>query len=63
MEKVKLYLKESYQELMEHVTWPTMAQLQESTVVVLVTSALLALVIFIMDVVCSLTFKNIYGVF
>ncbi len=63
MDKITLYLKESYQELMEHVTWPTMAQLQESTIVVLVTSGLLALIIFLMDVVCSLTFKNIYGVF
>lgn len=63
MEKVTLYLKESYQELMEHVTWPTMAQLQESTIVVLVTSVILALIIFLMDVACSLTFKNIYGVF
>ncbi len=63
MEKIALYLKESYQELMEHVTWPTMTQLQESTIVVLVTSVLLALIIFLMDVACSLTFKSIYGVF
>ncbi len=63
MEKITLYLKESYQELMENVTWPTMAQLQESTIVVLAASAILALIIFLMDVVCSLTFKNIYGVF
>jgi preprotein translocase subunit SecE len=48
---------------MENVTWPTMAQLQESTMVVLAASAILALIIFLMDVVCSLTFKNIYGVF
>ncbi len=63
MEKITLYLKESYQELMENVTWPTMAQLQESTMVVLAASAILALIVFLMDVVCSLTFKNIYGVF
>ncbi len=63
MEKITLYLKESYQELMENVTWPTMAQLQESTMVVLAASAILALIIFLMDVVCGLTFKNIYGVF
>lgn len=56
-------MKESYQELMEHVTWPSMTQLQESTIVVLVTSVMLALLIFLMDVACSLTFKNIYGVF
>lgn len=62
MEKLTLYLKESYQELLNNVTWPTMAQLQESTIVVLVTSGLLALIVFVMDVLCSLTFKSIYDV-
>lgn len=62
MEKLTLYLKESYQELVKNVSWPTVAQLQESTVVVLVTSGLLALIVFVMDVLCSLTFKSIYDV-
>lgn len=63
MEQITLYLKESYHELMQNVTWPTMAQLQESTLVVLVTSVILALIVFVMDVACSVVFKNIYGVF
>ena len=63
MEKLTLYMKESYQELVQNVSWPTFAQLQESTVVVLVTSGLLALIVFLMDVLCSVVFKNIYGVF
>lgn len=63
MEQITLYLKESYHELMQNVTWPTMAQLQESTVVVLVTSVVLSLIIFVMDIACSVVFKNIYGVF
>jgi len=63
MDKFTLYLKESYQELMQHVSWPTMQQLQESTLVVLVTSGILALVIFLMDVLSSVVFKSIYGVF
>ena len=62
MEKLTLYLKESYHELVQNVSWPTLAQLQESTIVVLVTSGLLALIVFIMDVLCSLTFKSIYDV-
>ena len=62
MEKFTLYLKESYQELVKNVSWPTVAQLQESTIVVLVTAGLLALVVFVMDVVCSLVFKSIYDV-
>jgi preprotein translocase subunit SecE len=62
MERITLYLKESYHELMQNVSWPTAAQLQESTIVVLITSLILALLVFVMDVACSVVFKNIYGV-
>lgn len=62
MEKLTLYLKESYHELQRNVSWPTMAQLQDSTLVVLATAGILALIIFLMDVLCSVVFKNIYGV-
>ena len=62
MEKLTLYLKESYHELVRNVSWPTAAQLQESTMVVLITAGILALIIFLMDVLCSVFFKNLYGV-
>ena len=62
MEKLTLYLKESYHELVKNVSWPTAAQLQESTLVVIVTAAVLTLVVFVMDSACSVIFKNIYGV-
>jgi len=62
MEKLTLYLKESYNELLKNVSWPTAAQLQESTLVVIVTAAVLTLVVFVMDSACSIIFKNIYGV-
>ena len=62
MERFSLYLKESYHELVKNVSWPTLAQLQESTIVVLITSVILALIVFLMDVACSVVFKNIYGV-
>ena len=58
MEKLTLYLKESYQELTKEVHWPTAAQLQESTMVVLVTSGMLALIIFLMDNVCGVLIKK-----
>lgn len=62
MEKLTLYLKESYNELVKNVSWPTAEQLQESTLVVIVTAAVLTLVVFVMDSACSVIFKNIYGV-
>jgi preprotein translocase subunit SecE len=63
MEKLTLYLKESYQELLKNVSWPTAAQLQESTIVVLVTTAILALLIFGMDTLNTLVIsKLLYGI-
>ena len=39
------YFKESYNELVHKVTWPTFSQLQNSTVVVMVASLLFAIVV------------------
>ena len=49
------YVKESYNELVHKVTWPTVAQLQNSTVVVMVASLIFAIVILAMDI----SFENI----
>ena len=49
------YFKESYNELIHKVTWPTFSQLQNSTVVVMVASLLFAIVVLAMD----LSFENI----
>ncbi|MFN4253604.1 MAG: preprotein translocase subunit SecE [Saprospiraceae bacterium] len=62
MEKLTLYLKESYNELMKEVSWPTLQQLQESTLVVLATALILAILIFIMDALSGTTLKAIYGI-
>ncbi|MBK9984277.1 MAG: preprotein translocase subunit SecE [Saprospiraceae bacterium] len=49
MEQIKLYLIESYNELVNKVTWPTWANLISSTRVVLVGSLLIAIVVLLMD--------------
>jgi preprotein translocase subunit SecE len=49
MAGVKTYLEESYNELVSKVTWPTWAELQESTVLVFVSIAILTVLIFLMD--------------
>ena len=53
--KIGLYFKEAYNELVHKVTWPTWKELQNSALVVMIASLLIALVILAMD----LTFKNI----
>jgi preprotein translocase subunit SecE len=49
MKKIKLYFQEAYNELVHKVTWPSWSQLQSSAVVVMVASAIMAVVIFAMD--------------
>lgn len=52
------YIKESYNELVNKVTWPTFPQLQNSTIVVMVASVIFAVVVLAMD----LTFENLMAV-
>ncbi len=49
MKKVIAYIKESYDELVHKVSWPTYSELTNSAVVVLYASLLIALVVFAMD--------------
>ena len=53
MEQVLQYIKESYNELVHKVTWPTWPSLLASTRLVLVASLIIALIIFVMDAVSS----------
>jgi preprotein translocase subunit SecE len=53
--KVVNYLKESYDELMHKVSWPSWSELQGSAIVVSVASLIIAMVVFMMDEV----FRNI----
>ena len=49
MAKVVQFFKESYEEMTQKVTWPTWGELQNSAVLVLVASFIIALVVFAMD--------------
>ena len=55
------YIKESYKELVEKVSWPTFAQLQSSTIVVMVSSLIFALVVLVMDISFENLMKGIYS--
>ena len=54
------YLKESYVELTKKVAWPSWAKLQNSAIVVMVASVILALVVFGIDFVIEAAMKLIY---
>lgn len=49
MDRIQLYLKESYNELVNKVTWPTWSKLLQDSRLVLVASLILSLIIFLMD--------------
>jgi preprotein translocase subunit SecE len=51
------YIEESFSELVHKVTWPTWAQLQSSSIVVLVASLIFALLIFVMDYLFGINIK------
>lgn len=59
--KVFNYFKESYNELMHKVTWPSWSELQGSATLVLVTSVILAVVIWMMDFAFEKVMSTVYG--
>jgi preprotein translocase subunit SecE len=63
MNKVANYIRDSYHELVEKVTWPTWAQLQQSTAIVLVASLMIMLIIWLMDSVSNQVLQLIYSLF
>jgi preprotein translocase subunit SecE len=60
MKKITVYFKEAYDELMNKVSWPSWEELQESAVVVLVASLIIALVVLAMDQASSQLLKIVY---
>ena len=63
MNKIATYFKESYKELMEKVTWPTWAQLQQSTMIVLVATLLITGVVWVMDFSSNSVLKFVYSLY
>ena len=48
--KIINYIKESYLELVQKVSWPSREELTNSAVVVLIASIIIALLVWLMDV-------------
>ncbi|MBK6641958.1 MAG: preprotein translocase subunit SecE [Bacteroidia bacterium] len=63
MEKISAYIKDSYNELMHKVSWPTWSELQSSAIVVLVASLIIGIVVFGMDSIFSFIMNLLYSSF
>ena len=61
--KIGAYIKDSFDELLNKVTWPTWEELQSSAVVVAIASLIIALIIFAMDQVFSNLMELFYDLF
>ena len=49
MSKKQSYIRSSYDELVNKVSWPSWSELQSSSIVVAIASLIIALIVFLMD--------------
>jgi preprotein translocase subunit SecE len=63
MNKFTAYLRDSYKELIEKVTWPSWDQLQQSTMIVLGATLVITALVGIMDFAANNSMKLIYSLF
>jgi len=63
MSKLTTYIEESYNELVHKVTWPTWSELQSSAILVMISSLIIALLIFVMDFTFSHGMELFYDLF
>jgi preprotein translocase subunit SecE len=63
MKKIIGYIKETYDELLHKVSWPSYSELQSSAIVVSIASLIFALVVYLMDASFSTVLKQFYKLF
>jgi preprotein translocase subunit SecE len=61
MNKIGAYFRDSYKELKDKVSWPTWAQLQQSTMIVLAATIVITFVVLAMDFVIGNGLKFFYS--
>lgn len=63
MNKIALYVRDSYREMMHKVTWPTWEELQQSTMIVLVATIIITAIVALLDFISNGLLKFIYSLF
>ena len=68
MSKFRAYIEDTVDELVNKVSWPTWSELQNSAIVVLVASLIIALLVFVMDYIFGINaggslWKGLLGLF
>ncbi len=63
MNKISNYFSDSFKELTEKVTWPTLTQLQQSTMIVLGATLFITALVWVMDFIAAGGLQFIYKLF
>ena len=63
MGKIKAYIDDTFSELVTKVSWPTWKELNGSAVIVMVSTLITSLLIYLMDVSFKFIMEMIYGFF
>jgi preprotein translocase subunit SecE len=63
MNKISLYIRDSYKEMMQKVTWPTWEELQQSTMIVLAATIIITTLVWVMDFASNGVLQFVYSLF
>lgn len=63
MSRIRAYFEDTRNELMNKVSWPSWKELQDSAIIVMIASLIIAAIVFAMDKVFSWSLEFIYGMF
>lgn len=63
MNKFSAFLRESYEELTEQVSWPKWEQLQQSTMIVIGATLFITAIVAVMDLAANGFMKFVYSLF
>ena len=61
MDNIVLYIKESYDELVHKVSWPSLPELLGATKVVIIASIIFALMVLVMSMISEAITKFLYS--
>ncbi len=61
--RIRAYFEETWNELIHKVSWPTTSELQNSAIVVMIGTVIIALIVFAMDVSFRNIMEFIYSLF
>ncbi len=63
MSKIKTYIDETRNELQNKVSWPTWKELQDSAIIVMIASLIIAMVIWAVDLGFKYLLEAVYSFF